>query len=218
MIDRRLALRLVAILALGGAQGALGWWMVKSGLVDRPDVSPFRLAAHLGLAVLLYILVFRTALQLWRPVTVGPGATTATARVALVLAFVQLLFGALVAGLDAGLIYNTWPLMDGQVAPLHLMGTYDPLWLDPFENAATAQFQHRMMAFAVVAAVLVLWWRARDTVWAGIALGAVLIQAGLGIATLLLVVPLPLAALHQFGAIALITCLLCQAHFARVPV
>ncbi len=218
MIQRSLVPRLIAILVLGGTQGALGWWMVKSGLVDRPDVSPFRLAAHLGLAVLLYILVIRTALQLWQPVIATPAPATRAARVALVLTFIQILFGALVAGLDAGLIYNTWPLMDGRIAPLYLMGTYQPLWLDPFENVATAQFQHRMMAYVVVAAVAWLWWRAQGGQgrrWADVSLVAVLLQAGLGIATLLYVVPIGLAVLHQLGAVALITFLLACEHFSR---
>lgn len=209
-IERALVPRLLLLFVLGGAQGALGWFMVKSGLVDRPDVSQYRLTAHLGLAVLLYWLILKAALQLWRPASPVP-APRGLAQAGLGLVYLQILLGGLVAGLDAGMIYNTWPLMDGSVVPTHLIFSETPLWLNFFENVATVQFQHRLGAYIVTLVLLLLWWRSRTTALAGTAhlvLAALALQMVLGVTTLLHVVPLPLAALHQLGALLLLSTLI----------
>lgn len=213
-LDRALALRLGSILVLIGAQGALGWWMVKSGLVDRPDVSHYRLTAHLGLAVFIYLFILQTALDLVAP---RKGEGMLLARGVLLLVFFQLLLGAMVAGLDAGLIYNTWPLMDGVFMPpavFHL----SPFWMNFLEQPDMLQFQHRITAYIAAAAVLWLWWRLRGTAqqgFANITLAALLLQVLLGIGTVVWHVPIALAAMHQAGAVLLLTALLATRHFTR---
>jgi cytochrome c oxidase assembly protein subunit 15 len=212
-IERPLVPKLVAMFVLGGLQGGLGWYMVKSGLVDDPNVSPYRLTAHLGLALLIYGYMLWVAFGLlWTPDTgpVSPGRARA-ARALLALVFVTTLSGGLVAGLDAGFAYNTFPLMDGALVPAGLF-ELQPWFLNVFENITTVQFNHRLLAVITVVAVVAFWWRVRRTAlgrrgrWAvnGLPI-AVLAQAGLGISTLLLVVPTPLAALHQAGAVVVFT-------------
>lgn len=212
-VDRGLALRLMGLFLLGGMQGVVGWLMVESGMVDRPDVSQYRLAAHLGLALLIYGALLWTALHLLtplvrRPAVRGWGVQWRAAGVA-ALVFVTILAGAFVAGLDAGYIYNTFPLMDGALVPAGLFAT-DPPWRAAFEDVLTVQFVHRVLAMTTVLAVVGFRLslrgadlaprarRAADllTVW-------VFVQASLGVATLLSVVALPLAALHQAGAVVL---------------
>lgn len=200
-VPARLRVHLWLVFLLGGAQGAVGWYMVKSGLVDRPDVSQYRLAAHLGLALLIYVYMLRLALDLLRPVTRRAAATAGWLVLALV--FVQALIGALVAGLDAGLHYNTFPLMDGAFVPPGLL-LEQPWWLNLFENPITVQFAHRVGAYVVTVAVLWFCWRSRHPL-RGWLLAALVLQMALGIATLLLVVPLPLAWAHQAGAVVLLT-------------
>ncbi len=213
-IERRLVPRIVALLVLGGLQGALGWWMVASGLAVRTDVSQYRLAAHLvlGCICLAYTLWLAGSLALrpagWRA---PAGAVKATAVAVLGLAFLQIYLGGLVAGLDAGLTYNTWPLMDGRLVPTGLFGD-GPLWLNFFENVTTVQFSHRIGAYLLLAAVVVHLWVAarsvpRETSFGRAAslLGLVMLQAALGISTLLHVVPLSLALLHQLGAVLVLS-------------
>lgn len=212
-----LAWKLAGIFALGGLQGAMGWYMVASGLVDRPEVSQYRLTAHLGLALLIYALLVWTALKVLRDEAPLPPATFAGlenlrrgATALLVLVTLTILAGGFVAGLDAGLIYNTFPLMEGQIVPPDYLMTR-PWWLDLFENRATVQFHHRVLAMATVIASALYAWRAiaatpPRTRRAAIALAHLaVLQAALGIATLLLLVPVSLAALHQAGAMALFT-------------
>ncbi len=222
MIPRFLIPRLLLLLALGGAQGLLGWWMVQSGLVDIPRVSPYRLTAHLALAALVYALTLWTALSLLRPapVTCGDpalgfgGKLRRRAGVVLGLAALTLLSGGFVAGLDAGLVYNTFPKMGEGWIPPGLFGA-DPWWLSPFEDRTTAQFNHRVLAMILLAAVTALWWgcvrRAPDpaAIWAVAGCALAWFQAVLGIATLVRFVPIPLAALHQANALVLFTALLC---------
>jgi heme a synthase len=210
-IPRQLMPRLVGIFALGGLQGLVGWYMVSSGLADRISVSQYRLAAHLGLAILILGALLWVALSLdekreERSVAV-PGSGWAAAITALV--FVQILLGALVAGMKAGMGYNTWPLMDGQLIPNGL-GVMQPWYLNLFENAMTVQFNHRMVAYVVVLAVAWHAWstlrgsgdaRIRGT--AIVLAGATLLQVVLGIWTLLAQVPLSLGLAHQAGAAAL---------------
>ena len=218
--------RLAVIFALGAAQGALGWFMVKSGLVDDPRVSQFRLTAHLGLAFLIFAAMFWTALSLLAPSRGsgrGAGAPVRrwTAGVAL-LVFLQVLSGGMVAGIHAGLAYNTFPLMNGALVPAEIL-LLDPVWKNLFYNMATVQFDHRLLAWILAIAVPLTWWKVvRDPealraarVGAQLLLAMFAVQVTLGILTLVHVVPLPLAALHQAGALLLFAAALNLAHAAR---
>ncbi len=214
-IHRRLAPHLVLALLLGGLQGALGWFMVKSGLVDRPEVSQYRLAAHLGAAILIYGYLLWLGWSLLRPQQgdeIENGAAPWWSAVALTgLVVVTILIGAFVAGLNAGLVYNTFPLMDGRLIPQGLFPD-TPFYVSFFEDVTTVQFSHRVLAVTTLAATLAFWlaarrWRlpreARLAVHA-LALMAV-IQVGLGIATLIWAVPVGLGVAHQGGGVLLFT-------------
>ena len=148
--------RLWAIFALGALQGAVGWWMVASGLAERLEVSQYRLATHLILACVIFVAVLWTALQLGgRPGLAAPPRVRAGAIALLTLALVQIYLGALVAGLRAGLIYNTWPLIDGRLVPEASRLFFEtPLWRNFFENALTVQFNHRVTAYLLLALAL----------------------------------------------------------------
>jgi cytochrome c oxidase assembly protein subunit 15 len=198
-IERRLVPRLIGLILLGGLQGALGWYMVKSGLVDRIDVSQYRLAAHLTLATAILGAIAWTALGIGdKPRRTPQGGCDWAALGLVLLVLLQVALGGFVAGLDAGMGYNTWPLMDGQWIPKGLL-VMDPAWRNFFENAMTVQFDHRLAAYTVAISVALYAWRVRSR--AAIALvHAVLLQVGLGIWTLLTQVPLGLAAAHQAGA------------------
>lgn len=209
-VDRRLGLRLTALFVLGGLQGLLGWYMVMSGLVDRPDVSHYRLTAHLGLAVIIYGYMVWLALSVLAPPGHAwgegpPRGFRVAAYASAGAAFLLILSGGLVAGLDAGFAYNTFPKMDGAWIPPGMMA-------DPFANLSTVQFLHRWLGPAMAVLVILVWGRALDLRLAGRALAAhsVLLvslaaQGAIGIATLVLVVPLPLASLHQAGALIVFT-------------
>ena len=210
-LERRLKPRMVAILALGGLQGAVGWWMVASGLVDRVDVSQYRLATHLTLACFIFAAVMYVARGL--AVYTENSADRGIQRFAgwfVVLVFIQIYLGALVAGLDAGLSYNTWPLMDGAIVPGDLL-PIQPIWHNFFENPKTVQFVHRCFAYLVLAVAI---WQA---VWvagrapgttharrAAVLAGLVALQAAIGITTLLMMVPIGLGLLHQGFAVVLL--------------
>ena len=215
-IRRPLIPRLAALFILGALQGLLGWFMVKSGLVDNPHVSQYRLTAHLGLALLIYAWMLHVALGLWfgmrQPVQAAVLPRYAV-RFLLALAFVTILSGGLVAGLKAGHAYNTFPLMDGHWVP-QVIFMQQPLWRNFFENIATVQFDHRLLATLVFSCVCLLWLgtlRSRlDVQLRGglhALMAAVLLQVSLGISTLLLYVPVPLASLHQAGAVLLLSVL-----------
>ncbi len=209
-IGQGLRWRLWAIFGLGALQGAVGWWMVASGLADRVEVSQYRLATHLILAVFIFAAILWTAARLGgRAAIEAPSRIRKTALALLALALVQIYLGALVAGLRAGLIYNTWPLIDGGLIPDAARLFHDtPLWRNFFENTLTVQFTHRMVAYALWLAALL---HAIDVLRAlrrGPAVthaltlaGLVTIQAGLGILTLLQQVPIGLALAHQAGAV-----------------
>ncbi|MEZ5856226.1 MAG: COX15/CtaA family protein [Hyphomicrobiaceae bacterium] len=216
-IHRGLVPRLIAIFALGGVQGAIGWIMVASGLSERTSVSPYRLALHLGCAVLIFALLVWTILELRavrRPRDVHLSTLTMgqwwRAMVLAPLVYLQILSGALVAGHKAGLTYNTWPLMDGRLIPNGL-ASLKPWWLNIFENITTVQFDHRVLAYVIV--VLAAWQAvsvrrtaddeavARSGLWLGLACAA---QMGLGIWTLLAWVPLSLGVAHQAGALVVL--------------
>jgi cytochrome c oxidase assembly protein subunit 15 len=210
-IDRALGIRLGVIFLLGGAQGALGWWMVQSGLEpSRVAVSQYRLAAHLGLAVALFGYVFWSALE-----TIGATRTevrldqSRLGAIALtVLVFVQILLGALMAGLGAGRAFSDWPTYGGRWIPPGLFDL-EPWWINHFENPALVHFQHRTVAYlvALLAVLLFAGLRARADKPVKIAgvhmLGLTVVQVVLGIVTVISAVALPLAALHQICALAL---------------
>ena len=205
-IDRALAPRLLGLLALGAAQGLLGWYMVMSGLVDRVSVSQYRLAAHLTLAVAIFVGLLWVALGIGRErvrATVTGAGRMALALLGLVL--VQIAAGGFVAGLRAGMGYNTWPLIDGALIPAGL-GVMEPWWRNLFENALTVQFAHRTLAYGLVVAALVnvamAWGRSSDLRASAILLAAaVLGQSAIGIATLISQVPIGLALAHQAGGL-----------------
>jgi len=220
-----LAAKVFGFFILGGLQGAMGWYMVKSGLVDDPRVSQYRLAAHLGLAFLLFGLMGWTGLGMLQPRKAKVGAApspTATQRLGtwlVALVFVMVLSGALVAGIHAGLAYNTFPLMNGAFVPPEIF-MVDPLWLNFFTNMATVQFDHRMIAWALMALIPWFSWRiwkeTPDARPAAVLLTLWLaVQVSLGIATLLLQVPVALAALHQAGAMVLFGLILWANHAIR---
>ena len=220
----RLAAKLIPVFVLGALQGLLGWYMVQSGLVDRPDVSQYRLAAHLGAAFVIYGYMLWVALGLLFPGPAGRRPPAAFGRFATLVAgsvLVTVLSGGLVAGLDAGFAYNTFPLMDGELVPAALFAM-DPFLVNFFEDIATVQFTHRLFALALLAAVGVFWLRARNAGLAPrgrVALDVLAVTAAgqvvLGISTLLLVVPVPLAAAHQGGALVLFTAALWTAYELR---
>lgn len=213
-IERAAIPRFVFMFILGGGQGALGWYMVSSGLADRVDVSQYRLAAHLGLAVIIYGFIFWSALPyvLGRGAE-GPAGLAMGARLLVGLVWLQMISGAFVAGIHAGRVYNDWPLMAGQIIPDGLyMGS--PWWRSLFEDHMSVQFDHRVLAYIVIGVVVALYATARrkkaqlpDGTMAAlnILLVLVLAQAALGVATLANVVPLGLAAAHQIGALVLFT-------------
>ncbi|MDP7548616.1 MAG: COX15/CtaA family protein, partial [Alphaproteobacteria bacterium] len=218
-IERRRWKALFGLFLLGGLQGLIGWWMVKSGLVDRPDVSHYRLTVHLGVAFLIFGALIWVALDLLSksepavaPVDAG-GRAVQSLRVwswaAMAVVFMQALSGGLVAGLDAGFVYNSFPMMNEYWLPPEL-AELSPWWLNMFENVVTVQFDHRIGAYLCTVLLLALWFKAR-----AIALGpparralnlmlvVLAIQLALGVSTLLLIVPVSLAVLHQGGALLL---------------
>ena len=159
-LEPGLAPKLAGLLLLGGLQGAVGWWMVASGLVDRVDVSQYRLAAHLGLACLIFAATMVVARGLApHSEPVSDGFTRRFAGFLVLAVFVQIMFGGFVAGLDAGLSYNDWPLMDGAVVPGGLM-VVEPAWRNFFENPKMVQFEHRVAAYLLLAAAF---WHMVDT-------------------------------------------------------
>lgn len=198
-IEPHLTPRLVALIVLGGLQGALGWYMVKSGLIERVDVSQYRLAAHLTLATVILGAIVWTALGVGYARREPPRDKWGWGAFGLVsLVLLQVAAGGFVAGLDAGMGYNTWPLMDGQWVPAGLL-IVEPWWRNFFENAMTVQFDHRLIAYAVALYATLYAWRVRSGP-AYAVLVAVLLQIALGIWTLLEQVPLDLGLAHQGGA------------------
>src|ERR1700691_5731885 len=198
--------RLWAIFGLGALQGAVGWWMVASGLADRVEVSQYRLATHLVLACGIYVALLWTARRLDdRPEVSAPARVQAAAIGLLGLVLAQIYLGALVAGLRAGHIYTTWPLIDGALVPDASRLFFDvPLWRNFFENSLTVQFDHRMLAYAIWLVAILHAFDVAASVKRGPAIAgavalvaAVTLQALLGIFTLVLVVPISLAILHQ---------------------
>ncbi len=220
-IEDRYKLPLVGGLVLGGMQGLLGWYMVKSGLVDEPRVSHYRLAAHLSLAFFILCYLFYLMLSIARVprFEVSPrlrGALTFF-TVALVL---QIVYGAFTAGMRAGYGYNTWPLMNGQWIA-EAVFFMEPLWINLFESGATVQFIHRWLAVVVVLSSLYVWFLARSEGkqlrWgAAILVATLLIQFAIGVLTLIHVVPVSLGTIHQGWATVVLLALV-HMHYASRP-
>lgn len=216
-----LTYKLIAMFVLGGLQGALGWYMVASGLVDDPHVSQYRLTAHLLLAFVIYGYILWVALDLLFPrrLTHAPPRLRTGTLLFLALLTITIGSGGLVAGLKAGYAYSTFPLMDGHLVPKAIF-LLDPLWRNFFENIATVQFGHRLLATLVLIGGVALWLTARRLpttlrLRAHLLLGMIGVQIALGISTLLLHVPVGLASAHQAGALVLLTFTLYLLHGLR---
>jgi cytochrome c oxidase assembly protein subunit 15 len=221
-IERGQRLRLWAIFGLGAMQGAVGWWMVTSGLAERLSVSQYRLAFHLTLACVIFAMLLWTAQRLKpRDAVDLPPRVRSGAMLLLILVLVQIYLGALVAGSRAGLIYNTWPLIDGAVVPdLSRLFFEQPWWRNFFENTLLVQFNHRMLAYAIFAlAILHVVDVVRAARGGAVLTGALVLasiitlQAAIGILTLLHVVPLGLALLHQAMAVVTLAVAIVHAEY-----
>ena len=201
--------RLWLIFGLGALQGAVGWWMVASGLAERTEVSQYRLATHLLLACLILVALVWTARRLSPRIEPVAGRNRVTAIALVALTLLQIYLGGIVAGLRAGLIYNTWPLIDGALVPdASRLWFETPLWRNVFENTLTAQFDHRMVAYVLFGLAL---WHAIDAAAkragarsAIVLAAAVTVQAVLGVLTVINQAPLALALLHQAAAIVVL--------------
>jgi heme a synthase len=203
----------ILLLALGGFQGFLGWYMVKSGLVDNPDVSHYRLAMHLTTAFITFAYTLWVALDLWYPTKKEINTSVRNLiRVGLVILILQIIWGAFVAGLDAGWIHNHWPLMnDGKLIHETVTIEQNPVWKNFVEGKSGVQFIHRYLAYIVVGIVAFIWWKTRKLPLTflqknGITmlLGLVFLQFILGVFTLILQVPVWLGVLHQIVAFFLL--------------
>lgn len=211
-LNRSTAIRCGVLFILGGLQGALGWYMVASGLVDRVDVSQYRLAAHLSLATFIYGAILWVSFGLGRQRHAPANGRQWLALAIAALVLLQIAAGGFVAGLDAGFGYNTWPLIDGAVLPNGLFAA-QPWWRNMFENALAVQFNHRMLAYAIflLVAAQALMVRSQASL---ILMLAVLAQVCLGIWTLLWVVPLWLGLAHQGGALLVFAAAIWNLHCA----
>ncbi|WP_298256126.1 heme A synthase [uncultured Litoreibacter sp.] len=220
--------RLLAVGALGGLQGAIGWWMVSSGLTgEMLDVASYRLAIHLGLAfVILGLLAWyvftlaRSEADLLQARRLGVPSLTTLTSILIPVAYLQIIVGALVAGIDAGRTYTDWPLMAGEFFPA-LAFEYSPAWRNFFESEALVQFNHRILGYALFALGMFVWWRSRGAAnravkqafdWVAVMMFG---QMVLGIGTVLYAAPWHLAIIHQLGAVILI-CLILRARFISI--
>jgi len=225
-IDKALTPKLIAMFVLGGLQGLMGWYMVKSGLVNDPHVSQYRLTAHLALAIIIYAYMLWVALDLLCPrvdehVKSSNRKLGQLSLIITVIVFITALSGGFVAGTRAGFAFNTFPLMDGRLIPVGLFELL-PAWRNFFENIVTVQFGHRLMATILFLIIPAFWWLAiksrpepRLRTGVHLLLAALALQLTLGISTLLLVVPVALAAAHQAGAVLLLTASLYVSHQLR---
>ena len=208
MLERALAWKLWGVFALGALQGAMGWIMVQSGLVEDPKVSPVRLTMHLGLALAVVSAELWLALGLLAP---RAGRAPRLAAALPWLIFAMAISGGMVAGLRAGSAYQTFPLMNGQLVPPEIL-LLEPWWKNFLYNLGTVQFVHRAFFWLLAALVPWAWWLARGQPSAHLLLAAFVLQASLGIATLLSGVPLALAAAHQAGAVLFLAAAIWHAH------
>lgn len=225
--------RLLGLGVLGGAQGAIGWWMVASGLTGQMvSVASYRLAVHLGLAFVILGLIAWYVMQLGRSEAAlmqarrgAEGGLVRLSGVMVALTFAQIVLGALVAGIDAGRAFPTWPLMNGEFFPSNALYTAGaPVWTAFFENPGLVQFLHRMAGYLVLAFGLLLWWRGRGSAHPvtrrafGVMALVLVGQVVLGIVTVLHAAPWQLGIAHQVTAVALWVLILRARHLARWPV
>ena len=217
-IKKGLTPKLIIMLIGGGFQGLLGWYMVKSGLVDQPDVSQYRLTAHLGAAVLIFGFILWTAFGLVNETSQQPKDLSIFSYSLSGLIFLMILSGGLVAGTKAGYAYSTWPLMGDSFIPSGLY-SMSPLWLSAFEDITTIQFNHRIFAYCIVLLVVLFAIKALKANIQGAArtglfvlIGLLILQVTLGISTLIYHVPIPIAAAHQVVAVALLSASLFISH------
>lgn len=227
-IPRDLMPKLIGLFVLGGLQGAIGWFMVASGLVDRPAVSHYRLALHLGMAFVIFALLLWVAFDIyWKGAQSGSDAKfvkmSGHAKGTLALLAITIVWGAFTAGLDAGKIHTTWPLMSGSFVP-DGMWFQSPWWVNPFQNVEAVQFTHRLLAYLTVLGVLAMWMRARKLTaaprlrfWINAALALVFVQTALGVFTVLTIVSIPLAALHQANGFLLVAAMVGCLYEMRRP-
>jgi cytochrome c oxidase assembly protein subunit 15 len=229
-LSKSLKIRLWILFVLGGLQGAIGWWMVASGLSGRTEVSQYRLAVHLMLAIVIFSVIVRTTIRMTprAPMPETSPRLSIMSHAILGLIYLQIYFGALVAGLRAGKAYNTWPQIDGAIIPAADRLFFEsPWWRNFFDNVLTVQFSHRMIAYTLLAAVI---WHAIDVLRSGtdkrVIRGALWLvvatfaQAVIGIMTLVYNVPIDIALAHQGGAVVVLTLALFQSErlsSARVP-
>ncbi|MCW8831500.1 MAG: COX15/CtaA family protein, partial [Gammaproteobacteria bacterium] len=225
-VNKTLTPKLITMFILGGLQGLMGWYMVKSGLIDDPHVSQYRLTAHLSLAIIIYGYMFWVALDLLFPkdntiATVMNPKLSQLAMIITTIIFITIMSGGFVAGTRAGFAFNTFPLMNEQLIPDGLF-EMQPVWHNFFENIMTVQFDHRVLATVLFLAIPAFWLKTRKfnlntTAQIGIhlLLAALILQITLGISTLLLIVPVSLAAAHQAGAVILLTASLFVSHQLR---
>lgn len=220
MIPKEWKLRLLSILILIGLQGLMGWYMVKSGLVDVPRVSQYRLTAHFGLALVILSLMLWFAMDFLRGESRAKHASQTylnSSALVVSIVFIMMLSGGFVAGTKAGYIINTFPMMNGQWLPDGWLGI-KPAWLNLFENPIMIQFVHRSIAVLVFLAVIISFivaLKQRFKTFNGLVLLAMLVQVNLGITALVMKVPVALGAAHQAGAVALLSAALFAAHVAR---
>ncbi|MFQ5935146.1 MAG: COX15/CtaA family protein [Acidiferrobacterales bacterium] len=224
-VPRPLVPKLIIMFLLGGLQGLLGWFMVKSGLVDQPRVSPYRLTAHLTMAILIYGYILWTALGLLFPDAENDNPINRSIRrfglAVTATVCLMIVSGGFVAGTKAGFAFNTFPLMNGRLVPEGALAM-SPIWVNFFENIATVQLHHRLLAYILCVVTFLFWYQARQAsviartrTAAHMLLAALMLQIILGIATLLLIVPIPLAAAHQAGALLVFTVVLFINHELR---
>lgn len=227
-IDRPLGVKLIGIFILGGLQGFMGWYMVMSGLVNDPHVSQYRLTAHLGLAIVIFAAMFWVALGILSPKADNPDADEKIRSLYKFsaglagLIFIMILSGGFVAGIRAGFAYNTFPLMNGHFIPPEIF-MLEPWYRNFFANMATVQFNHRLIAWILAFLVPLFWLKSKKynlsettRIACNLFLIMLLIQISLGISTLLYVVPIPLAASHQGGAVLLFAAALWVSHRLRL--
>ncbi|MBF0274266.1 MAG: COX15/CtaA family protein [Nitrospinae bacterium] len=223
-IKKSMRSKYVVMFLLGGLQGLLGWYMVKSGLVNDSGVSQYRLTAHLFSAFLIYAYILWTALGLLYPEEENKNAPSSLRLFTLFVAVylsITIMSGGLVAGLKAGLHYNTFPLMNGELIPEYILDM-SPIYLNFFENITTVQFDHRILAESTLLIIITLWYYSRkftlsDRARLGynLMLAMVFLQFSMGLATLLLAVPVTIASAHQGGALILFTLTLFTLHQMR---
>jgi len=210
-LEKPLAWKLAGIFLLGALQGAMGWVMVQSGLIEDPKVDPVRLSAHLGIALAIFAAELWLALELLAP---RKAAVERLPRALPFAVFAMALSGGMVAGLRAGYAYNSFPLMNGHLVPPEVL-MLEPWWRNFLYNMAAVQLVHRAFFCLLSILIPIVWWRARDTAAGNALLAAFILQAALGITTLLLGVPVGFGAAHQGGAVLLFAAAIWSAHSVR---